>query len=364
MGLLNSFIKKKVYFVPRGMTPKERASVLLDDAHWHAEEINSSTDVFDFVYSYTKLSEIIDELIWLNEKKKVFMAPTPRRNWDKIQQNMTNTINNFIDRGISKLSLQPKTRENDIKDFFDSIKSDKVLCSLLSCDNKKKMSAIENEIQAKNEKEEKRRLIEKIGQAPLDFRCFDLEPFVLIDAIEKQFSSFYRAYLKNALSPEKGRQIYSELKDNLKKSTLPLMAEIRTDELLEEYEQKFSSASILFAVDNMSGADFELWCSGLLKKDGFTDVEITPASRDQGVDIIACKDGLKYAIQCKCYSHDLGNSPVQEVNAGKMFYRCHIGVVMTNRYFTQGAKAAAEATCTLLWDRDKIFQMYNANLKD
>ena len=47
--------------------------------------------------------------------------------------------------------------------------------------------------------------------------------------------------------------------------------------------------------------------------------------------------GNKYAIQCKCYSSDLGNSPVQEVHAGKSMYNCHVGVVMTNRHFTSGS---------------------------
>ena len=63
---------------------------------------------------------------------------------------------------------------------------------------------------------------------------------------------------------------------------------------------------------------------------------------------------MGYAIQCKCYSSDLGNSPVQEVTTGKLIYNCHIGAVMTNRYFTQGAKIAAEADLVLLWDRDWI----------
>ena len=108
------------------------------------------------------------------------------------------------------------------------------------------------------------------------------------------------------------------------------------------------------AVDLMDGHEFEYWCAAILKRNGFQDVEVTKASGDQGVDVLASKDGISYAIQCKCYSHDLGNSPVQEVNAGKMFYHRHIGVVMTNRYFTQGAKDAAAATGVLLWDRDKL----------
>ena len=78
-------------------------------------------------------------------------------------------------------------------------------------------------------------------------------------------------------------------------------------------------------------------------------------------DILAEKNDVKYAIQCKCYSSDLGNSPIQEVHAGKSMYNCHVGVVMTNRHFTSGAKELANATGVLLWDRNKLLQMMENN---
>lgn len=113
----------------------------------------------------------------------------------------------------------------------------------------------------------------------------------------------------------------------------------------------------LARVDAMDGHTFEHWCAALLEKVGFYNVSVTRASGDQGVDVVATKDGVKYAIQCKCYSSDLGNKPIQEVNAGKVIYHCHIGVVMTNRHFTAGAKEAAEATNILLWDRDTLVRL-------
>ena len=112
--------------------------------------------------------------------------------------------------------------------------------------------------------------------------------------------------------------------------------------------------SELSKIDSMRGLDFERWCAEMLRKNGFVNVRVTQGSGDQGVDVLAEKDGIKYAIQCKCYASDLGNAPVQEVNAGKAIYHCHVGVVMTNRFFTSGAKRAADATGVLLWDRNKI----------
>ena len=107
-------------------------------------------------------------------------------------------------------------------------------------------------------------------------------------------------------------------------------------------------------IDAMEGHEFERFIADLLRKLGYQKVEVTPGSGDQGVDVLAEKDGVRYAIQCKCYSADLGNTPVQEVNTGKMIYHCHVGVVVTNRYFTQGARDAAKATGVLLWDRSKL----------
>lgn len=113
--------------------------------------------------------------------------------------------------------------------------------------------------------------------------------------------------------------------------------------------------------DYMEGHDFEYFCAELLRKNGFSNVEVTQGSGDQGIDILATKDGIKYGIQCKCYSSDIGNKAVQEVFSGKTFYNCHVGVVLTNRYFTSSAKELAEKNGVLLWDRDKLNEMIGRN---
>ena len=107
-------------------------------------------------------------------------------------------------------------------------------------------------------------------------------------------------------------------------------------------------------IDVMDGHRFEYWCADLLKKNDYINVEVTKGSGDQGVDVIAEKEDIRFAIQCKCQANNLSNKPIQEINAGRLFYKCQIGVVMTNRYFTEGAKELAMTTGVLLWDRDKI----------
>lgn len=112
------------------------------------------------------------------------------------------------------------------------------------------------------------------------------------------------------------------------------------------------------AVDNdMDGFDFEKYTGKLLKANGFTKVEVTQCSSDFGVDVIAYKDEIKYAIQCKKYSPPVGIKAVQEVIGSKAMNDCHVAVVLTNNTFTKSAKELAEKNNVLLWDRDKLVDL-------
>lgn len=106
--------------------------------------------------------------------------------------------------------------------------------------------------------------------------------------------------------------------------------------------------------DCMEGHDFEYFCADILRQNGYVNVDVTRGSGDQGIDILAEKDGIKYGIQCKCYSSDIGNKAVQEAFSGKTFYGCHVAVVLTNRHFTKSAKELADSNHVLLWDREKL----------
>lgn len=109
--------------------------------------------------------------------------------------------------------------------------------------------------------------------------------------------------------------------------------------------------------DGMEGHQFEYFCADIMKKNGFINVEVTQGSGDHGIDILADKDGISYAVQCKCYSSNIGNAAVQQAHTGKSLYHKDIAVVLTNRYFTPQAKEEAYALGVKLWDRDKLNEM-------
>ena len=109
--------------------------------------------------------------------------------------------------------------------------------------------------------------------------------------------------------------------------------------------------------DTLEGHEFEYYCAELLQKKGFIEVEVTKGSGDYGVDILAEKDGVTYAIQCKCYTAPIGVKAIQEAYAGRDYYDRMVGAVLTNQYFTTPAVEAAKKLKILLWDRGYLESM-------
>ena len=127
--------------------------------------------------------------------------------------------------------------------------------------------------------------------------------------------------------------------------------------LLSKNESANYKQSMTRNFDDMDGHQFEHFCADILRKNGFENVEVTQGSGDHGIDILAEKDDITYAIQCKRYDKPIGNDAVQQAIAGKGFYHRDIAVVMTNRNFTPQAIEEAKALGVKLWDRDRLNKM-------
>ena len=107
----------------------------------------------------------------------------------------------------------------------------------------------------------------------------------------------------------------------------------------------------------LDGTEFEAYVALLLEDNGFKHVALTKGSGDQGVDILAERNGKTYAIQCKNYEGAVGNFAVQEAYTGAQFYGCDAAAVICPGEFTRGAKELAQSTGVLLWDGKKLSRM-------
>lgn len=131
--------------------------------------------------------------------------------------------------------------------------------------------------------------------------------------------------------------------------------------------QKFFIEHELLSIDTMSGIEFEDYFTILLNKMGYI-AKGTKATSDEGADIIAEKDNVKYVFQCKNYSSSVGNKAVQEVYTAQGIYKCDKAIVITNNYYTKQAVKEAEILSIILWDRDVLekilYQVYEFDMQN
>lgn len=105
-------------------------------------------------------------------------------------------------------------------------------------------------------------------------------------------------------------------------------------------------------IDTMSGVEFEQYARLLLQQNGYTHVELTKASNDYGIDILAMKNDTLYAIQCKKYSSKVGIDAIRQASTGCIYYDHDMAVVLTNSTFSSQAKALAASLDVQLWDHE------------
>lgn len=104
------------------------------------------------------------------------------------------------------------------------------------------------------------------------------------------------------------------------------------------YRKQLARRRVLLAlereqIDLLSGTQFEELVAAVLRRRGYS-IRTTRITGDYGVDLIATKDGVKTAVQCKRYSKPVSLSAIQQAHTGMTHYACQRSMVVTNSIFT------------------------------
>ncbi len=113
-------------------------------------------------------------------------------------------------------------------------------------------------------------------------------------------------------------------------------------------------------LDRMEGHEFEYACAELLRHAGYRDVTVTQGAGDYGIDILARRGTVRYAVQCKRYNSNVSVKAVQEAGIGCDYYHCDAAAVMTNSNFTKQAINLAQTTGVRLWDRSFLYELIDS----
>ncbi|WP_328356335.1 restriction endonuclease [Mycobacterium sp. NBC_00419] len=110
------------------------------------------------------------------------------------------------------------------------------------------------------------------------------------------------------------------------------------------------------AVDAMTGVEFEHYVAAVLRGRGY-DIEMTKATGDFGVDLIATRDGVRTAVQCKRAARLVNGAAIQQVVAGAAVYECTATMVVSNHRYTRAAEQLAEVHGCALVDRTRLARL-------
>jgi restriction system protein len=109
-------------------------------------------------------------------------------------------------------------------------------------------------------------------------------------------------------------------------------------------------------VDAMTGIEFEEYVAAVLRGLGYQ-VDITKATGDFGVDLIATKGGVRTAVQCKRQARAVNGSAIQQVVAGAAVHDCTATMVVTNHRYTRAAQHLADVHNCALIDRTRLARL-------
>jgi restriction endonuclease Mrr len=160
----------------------------------------------------------------------------------------------------------------------------------------------------------------------------------------------------------KADRVFQELKGKIRPKVRYDRAAREYEEVLQDYDrvrERYEAAQTerrLRLLEHnwrdLRAGPFELFVEEVFQCLGFT-TKLTKASGDQGIDVIATKDGVQWGIQCKGYADNVGNDAVQQAFTGARIYQCDRCIVVTNSGFTVSAQEAAHHTdCILVSGRD------------
>lgn len=166
---------------------------------------------------------------------------------------------------------------------------------------------------------------------------------------------------KEIIKKENTKEKLKKEQERLKKEQMRLLKgdlskENKLNSKIQEKENKKRQLELEYTnIEN--GYDFEEYIAKFYEKLGYKIEEVTKKSGDQGADVVAYKDNLKYVIQVKFYSSPVGNKAVQEVVAAIGMYKADKGIVVTNNTFTESALELAQANNIELVNGNKIEEL-------
>lgn len=163
------------------------------------------------------------------------------------------------------------------------------------------------------------------------------------------FDATVRPHLDRSVTPEEVRRLREDLRFRYEPNS-----DCLDPFWLDEYvDQEPTIAKI-----SNDGLAFEKRIGAQLTAAGY-DVSFTPATGDQGVDLVAERGAQRLVVQCKDYGGPVGNHAVQQVYAGAAYYGASRAAVLAPNGFTTAARQLASSLGVLCLHPSELSELAN-----
>ncbi len=112
---------------------------------------------------------------------------------------------------------------------------------------------------------------------------------------------------------------------------------LRVEQKAERDAERARMRKVTSYWESLSGVEFERELASLFIRVGYQ-VEMTPPSRDDGVDLVLRKDGQVGIVQCKRYSQPVGPAAARELFGSMNAYPADYAILACTGGFTQGVR--------------------------
>ncbi len=192
----------------------------------------------------------------------------------------------------------------------------------------------------------------------------------LLESKERGIWKLTEKGLSSDLTEEEINLIYKTVAQSARtekpeQRSIPNKKEDTNSEEEETTQEEEHTERLLHIIQNLSPSGFERICKRLLTECGFTNVQITGKSGDNGIDGIGLLEindlvSFKVLFQCKKYKESVGPSQVRDFR-GAMQGRADKGIILSTGRFSKEAKneAIRDGVPPIeLVDGDKLVDMF------
>lgn len=314
----------------------------------HIENNYNSPEKFyinDFFY-------IIDTFVMCFCVAKIFFIESLILNIDNksefytIMHNMVDNINdlNLIKEKLKPLCNELYQKELNIKDDFTLDMLITIMYTKLNDNKRKNKNNIIFENKIKSSKKFDENIYIKLDELAKENKKIDIYDVILRTIMNNLNTSDLNVYITLLINISKYDVYYQKQLSKYK------VLNDRQRYLLGDFSTEKKLMDAKYDLNNITtGQQFELYLVNLFKESGYK-TKHNGKTGDQGADLILKKDDYVYAVQAKFYTGKLSNTPIQEIVGAMKYYNANQGVVITNSYFTTGAKNLAQANNVILID--------------